>query len=176
MEIANSQEYYDKMLKDAIQKLNSLKSVCGGEGVAYFLDDNFVIKEFTNKKDMFTFNATFNAYVEDLKWAREEGVNMPKIYSHLKLEDKTRKWPYRYFILEERFKYDNIFPNYITEFYGDCKDVCSASEFGEILHNPDQNKGIYREILNTVRNFLVGQWLGLCVFTAVSQIQSVARK
>ena len=47
MKVICSNNQYDSVLISLLTNLSSMRSKCGSEGVAYFVDDKFVIKEFS---------------------------------------------------------------------------------------------------------------------------------
>ena len=56
---------YDKMLLQLIPHLSKFKSHVGGEGAAYFIDENFVVKEYSKdfpSRDAEKFDLIFDSY------------------------------------------------------------------------------------------------------------------
>ena len=82
--IISSNAYYEKLLS-VIPDLRSYNSACGGEGVAYFLDDKFVVKEYAAADDWDMFDQVFDVYCEEMQRYAEMGYKVPKIYAWVKV-------------------------------------------------------------------------------------------
>lgn len=138
------------MMYDAITRLDSFPYASGGEGCAYFLDDNYVLKRYT-KKDDSDFDAKFDDYCKEMKKFHERGLNVPNIYAWTKIPNFNRRVKpenrYDYYILEERIKGRQLFYGYLEEVYDVCKKLCSKDEFLHVINSPDDDRLLFREIL-----------------------------
>lgn len=101
------QEEADELLQSVIPYLKNFSYLSGGEGVVYFIDDNFVVKKyfqkFTNSRYAQQCLINHCAEVNRLNF---QGYPLPKIYS-IALPDENNKSVY---ILEERAKGKSLFP------------------------------------------------------------------
>ena len=98
---------YNEMLLNAIPHLNSCHKINGGEGVAYFLDGDFVVKEYRDTDNWQMFDVVFSSYCEEMQRFAEQGYNVPKIYAWIKLPNlghypSGQPNKYKYYILEEK--------------------------------------------------------------------------
>lgn len=143
--------FYDYLL-NAIHRLGSTNKIAGGEGIAYFLDDDFVVKEYKESSDWGRFDAVFETYCKEMQNFAMQGYNVPKIYAWLKIPNfdyytKGAKNFYKYYILEERVKGRNLYYGFLEDFYPACKDMFSHEEFKYITSYPEENVSAYQEIV-----------------------------
>ena len=143
--------YYD-ILINAIPMLKSCPKYTGGEGSAYFLSDDLVIKEYTDSSDWEEFDKVFETYCKEMQKFGEQGYCVPKIYSWLKLPNMnyysgTQKNRNKYYILEERVKGRNLYYGYLEDFYPVCKTAFSKSEYMQILNDPGTNMVALEEVV-----------------------------
>ena len=73
-----SDNYHENLL-NAIPYLSNFSKVNGGEGVAYFLDENFVVKEYLDSDNWDMFDRVFESYCKEMQLYAEMGFNVPKI-------------------------------------------------------------------------------------------------
>ena len=145
---------YYEMLLNVIPYLGTLNRVCGGEGVAYFLDDNFVVKEYLDSDNWEMFDRVFESYCKEMKNYSELGFNVPKIYAWLKLPN-MKHYSHgaanknRYYILEERVKGRNLYYGFLEEFYPECLSKFDRNIFLDIVRNPNDYPYEYDEIIKT---------------------------
>lgn len=135
--------YYEHLL-NAIPRLNSYHKINGGEGVAYFLDDDFVVKEYLDTDNWKMFDIVFSNYCQEMQKFAEQGYNVPKIYAWLKMPNMkhyTDGQPNanRYYILEEKVKGRNLYYGFLEEFYPMCVEKFTKRQFLNIVHNPNEN-------------------------------------
>ncbi len=147
---------YDQLLLSYIEKINNneVDYNFGNEGFAYYVGNDFIVKEFRIKAGDFEehkFQEYFKFYYNEIKSLEGSGIDVPKIYAWLKLPTpykKTRSTlPYiSYYILEEQAKGRELyFPN-IEDFYGNYKNEMTFEEYQIKLKNPlkADNMEIYR--------------------------------
>lgn len=139
---------YDKILLNATQDLECLKRRAGGEGVAYFLGDEYVIKEFVNTGNAEMLSVAFDAYAMEMKKFKELGFNVPEIYSWVRLPgvDKRGKVMDRFFILEEKIPGRELYFGFIEDFFGMVEDWCSKKEFFNAVDYPNENMELFKKI------------------------------
>jgi len=142
--MAQKSQYYNRLL-DSINNLNQYYSLSGGEGVVYFLDDKFVVKEYKTIEKWDEFDKVFYDYCQQMQQFANSGYSIPKIYAWVKIPNmnyyiKNEKNKFRYFILEERVAGRELFFGFIEDAYDIVKDLCSNDEFKKVLlTNPDSN-------------------------------------
>lgn len=149
-------EDYGSMLLNLIPFLKSMPYKCGGEGVAYFYGDQFVIKEYCEAVDWESFDEVFDTYCSEIQEYSNMGFNVPKIYSWLKIPNfeyysAGKKNKYKYYILEEKVDGRNLYYGFLEEFYPICSKKFDKREFMRSIGCPDLNLPTYTEI---VREFL----------------------
>ncbi len=143
-------DYYG-MLLDLIPKRKQFKSYSGSEGVAYFISNKLILKEYTSVDDWEIFDKIFDAYCSEVQRFANNGVNIAKIYSWARIPNigrytKGDKNAHNYYILEERVPGRELYLGYLEDAYEMMRDLCSESEYNKtIAHAEDKN--LYREIL-----------------------------
>lgn len=135
---------YNDMLLNVIPHLNSYHKIHGGEGVAYFLDGDFVVKEYLDTDNWQMFDIVFSTYCEEMQKFANEGYNVPKIYAWLKIPNMghyTSGQPNKnkYYILEEKVKGRSLYYGFLEEFYPECVHKFTKRQFLNIVHNPNEN-------------------------------------
>lgn len=151
--IVSSNGYYQKLL-DVIPHLNEYRSSSGGEGVAYFLDDKFVVKEYVESDDWEMFDHVFELYCTEMQRFAEMGLNVPKIYAWIKIPNmnhytKGHKNKYRYYVLEEKAKGRNLYYGFLEEFYPECVTKFDYKIYLDIVRNPNYYPYEFDEIVKT---------------------------
>ena len=151
-----SKEHKDKFMENIISKLSKLKAIAGTEGIAYFVDDKYILKEYTqNAKNEAFLTLCFNEYCEEIFDFAKAGYSVPQIYDWLTVEPKKsifRTKPAKFYVLEEQVKGRNLFYSKLKKSYGLFQDLCSLSDFEKVIKNPEQNVGLYMEILRVYIN------------------------
>lgn len=149
---------YEEMLLKFIPTLDYFPHKSGGEGVVYFLDDNFVVKEYvginltTDASYRQFFYEIFDLYCKEIKKYAETGFSVPKIYSWFKLpnfdnSNYENDYDYRYFILEERVKGRPLYYGLLDDIYPLCKSFCSKKEFYNAVEEPNANLALAHDIV-----------------------------
>lgn len=137
-------------LYDCISHLNEYSCNVGGEGKAYFVNDDYVVKKYTHKNDE-QFHHIFSDYCREMKSFAEKGFNVPKIYAWDFMPNVDRKarpeCRFDYYILEERIKGRQIFQGNIETIYSICKDLCDRAEFKQTVQIPELNRSLFKKIL-----------------------------
>lgn len=137
-------------LYDAISKMDTFPYASGGEGNAYFVNDEYVLKRYTKKEDPM-FDAKFEDYCREMQKFSERGLNVPKIYAWTRMPNFNRRVPpqyrYDYYILEERIKGRQLFYGYLEDVYKACEDLCSKDEFLSVIKHPDDDRLLFMEVL-----------------------------
>lgn len=133
-----NQSDYNVMLLNAISVLKNVPSCSGSEGRAYFLNDDFVVKEYLSSDDWDYFDSIFSSYCRELKTFSDMGLSVPKIYAWIKMPNiehytKGQKNKNKYYILEERVKGREVYLGYIEDAYMVVKDVCSRDDFKKVV-------------------------------------------
>ena len=139
---------YDKILADAIPALSTFDKLAGGEGVAYFLNDKFVVKEFLNLENSNVLNIAFDAYSKEMKNFKKMGYSVPEIYSWVRVpvKSKNRREMDKFFILEERVVGRELYFGFIEDVYSLVKNLCSKKEFYSAVDRPDENIELFSMI------------------------------
>jgi len=151
---------YNEILLNAIPMLSTFPSYTGGEGTAYFLNDQFVVKQFKTNQNWEYFDDIFELYCAEQRRFNQMGYSVPKIYSYLKLPNfkyYSGECPNKnnYYILEERMKGRHLYFGEIDKIYGLVADVFSRQEFKEIVTNPDDNLAEFKEIVKIfIRDYI----------------------
>ena len=73
-----SSAYYSKLI-NLIPSRKQFKSYAGSEGVAYFVSDKYVLKEYTKVEDWETFDRFFDLYCSEVQKFANSGMNIAKI-------------------------------------------------------------------------------------------------
>ena len=143
------QDIYDNILLSAVFELDKFPKKSGQEGTAYFVGDDFVIKEILGDQESFYNYQNFEKYCKELADYHEQGFDVPAIYSWTMLPktmfEKTRFD--RYYILQERVKGRDMFAHGISYTYDDCKDFCDKNEFNAAMLS--QKGELYKKIVLT---------------------------
>ena len=150
---------YDELLFNLISHLGDYKSYKGGEGSAYFIDNNFVVKEYTTdfpSRDAEMFDSVFDMYCREMQEFSEQGFSVPKIYAWLKVPNLRKdkgytgeEMPYKYYILEENMPGRWIYYFYedLDEMYNTCKRLCSRDDFSTAIGAMVGKRKLKKEIL-----------------------------
>ena len=131
MEIIKENIGYHEILFKAIENMCNYHTVRGGEGTVYFVDENFILKEYTAIANELIFDGVFDNYCKECQEFAEKGYNVPKIYAWAKIPNEMYSMfepEYRYFVLEERVKGKELYPGSSSK-YELYEDVCSYSDF-----------------------------------------------
>lgn len=161
----NDFNYYDFLI-DCIKYLDQFPHASGGEGKAYYVGDDFVVKKYIKKNDA-EFGEIFNDYCLEMQKFAENGLHVPKIYAWTRIPNIDRmarpECRYDYFILEERMKGRQLYCGCLDGAYSLCKDLCDKDEFREVVRIPNFNRVLFKEILTrfiqdyqNVNEFLCG--------------------
>lgn len=139
---------YDKILADAIPVLSQFDKLAGGEGVAYFLNDKFVVKEFLNLENSSVLNVAFDAYSKEMQNFKKMGYSVPEIYSWVRVpvKSKNKREMDKFFILEERVAGRELYFGFLEDVYSLAKDFCSKKEFYCAVDRPDENLKLFSQI------------------------------
>lgn len=129
---------YDKILIDSLSSLRFVPSLSGGEGRAYFIDDNFIIKQYLKSDNWKEFDRIFSKYCKEMQTYAKQGYKVPMIYAwtkvpNIKYYTKESLRPYDYYILEERVKGRELYFGEIHDAYSLMQDICSRDEFKKAL-------------------------------------------
>lgn len=150
---------YDQYLLKYIPHLKNYKSYSGGEGSAYFINDKFVIKEYSKNfpsRDCEMFGLVFDEYCKEIQQFANEGYSVPKVYSWCKIQNPDiskvyleDEMPYKYYVLEENIpgRWIYYFFEDPEEMYQTCKEVCSKDEFNNAIGKLFGKKKLKKEIL-----------------------------
>lgn len=153
--------YYNLLLESIIKDLDKFPYKKGGEGTAYFVSRDFVVKKYDIDVDRYV-NGLFDGYCREMQRFNENGIRVPKIYSWLKVprEDKTQSgiiYPnkagidysqkFDYYILEEFISDRQLFYNSLGSCYNLFKNICPKDEFNYALKAPESNLELYHEIV-----------------------------
>jgi len=144
---------YDKLLISLIPNLHQYHYSAGGEGVAYFIDDNFVIKEYSNVCNEQVFEQIFDRYCEECQMFVEKGYNVPKIYSWIKIPNEPNPYEQknRYFILEQRARGRELYlSNFSSNYELLGAHICSRQEYEDAMlnrKNPNLRDRIIEEFI-----------------------------
>ncbi len=142
----------DLLLYEAISHIDDFPSKGGGEGKAYFVSKDLVVKRYFKKVDA-EFEAIFEDYCKEMQNFAERGMNVPKIYSWAKIPNYNRRvnpeHRYDYYILQDRVKGRELFYGYLEDIYPVCKTLCSRDEFFDTIKNPDSHRVLFNEILKS---------------------------
>lgn len=143
------QEIYDNLLLSAVFDLGTFPKKSGQEGTAYFVGDDFVIKEIMGDQESFYNYQNFEKYCKELCDYHAQGLDVPAIYSWTMLPktmfEKSRFD--RYYILQERIKGRDMFAHGIGYSFDDCKGFCSKKEFDAAMLSREGE--LYKKIVLT---------------------------
>lgn len=150
---------YDNILLKLIQNLQNFEFIEGGEGFAYIINEQFIVKEYSKKvagRNPILFDECFDKYCREMQQFADEGLSAPKVYSWLKVPNKDvsevyvgNSMPYKYYILEENVpgRWIYYFYENFNEMYQTCKYLCSKQEFTDALTRPIGRMKLRKEIL-----------------------------
>ena len=143
------QEIYDNLLLSAVFDLGTFPKKSGQEGTAYFVGDDFVIKEILGDQESFYNYQNFEKYCKELADYHDQGLDVPAIYSWTMLPksmfEKSRFD--RYYILQERIKGRDMFAHGIGYSFDDCKSFCNKQEFDAAMLSREGE--LYKKIVLT---------------------------
>lgn len=121
-----SQSDYQQTLLSLIPNLGRFEKKEGGEGIVFFVDENFIVKQFTLNISGFD---AFDKYCKEVNQFANRGYCLPKIYAWAPFESR-QTGDIDYFILEEKVKGKELYSDCIIfQAYNLCKDFCSRDEF-----------------------------------------------
>ncbi len=142
-----SQAEYQQALLSLIPVLNRFGSKKGGEGIVYFVDDNFVVKRYTI--DISSFDA-FDKYCKEVSKFASRGYSLPKIYAWTSYIDKNTG-DENFYLLEEKINGKELYHDSILfKTYRLCKDFCSIDEFNRAINL--KSGPLFEKILITYMN------------------------
>jgi hypothetical protein len=161
---SSSQQKYSDLLQALIPRLNSFPFAEGGEGRAYFIGDNFVIKQFIrNQTD--DIRHFFEKYASEMQHFAKLGYNIPQIYAYKRvtnevdqimdmLYDTRNPSPsFTFYILEQRINAPtSLYCGDVALSGGVAKSFCSQAEFNSAIKNPSRNSKLFREIYRAYCN------------------------
>lgn len=136
-------EKYQIVLKDFLQNLEKYSYLSGTEGKAYFVSDEFVVKEYSSYNYRMN-EKNFDLYCSEIQNFAELGFNVPKIYAWTKFTNAFHQE--RFYILEERAKGKHLF-NEIFDMYPKVKNKMSITDFDNAMTNHQKNPENYTKIL-----------------------------
>ncbi len=142
---------YDFLLLDLIPYLKYFQYVEGGEGKAYFIGKDYVVKEYSKVVENDLFDKYFESYCREICDFSKQSLTVPQIYGWHKIpkviiKRNLPKIQYNYFILEERIKGRPIFSGPIEDIFHLCTDLCDEKQFNKVTANPYLNGNLYNEI------------------------------
>lgn len=142
-----TQEDYQRLLSFFVKRINDNKYEYkqGGEGFAYIVDDEFVVKEYqivSGSCPEYLYETYFEKYCEEMKAFAESGLPVPKFYAWCKqpLTGKrlTSSYPVTsYYILEERAKGRELYYFSLEEFYAEFVEDMKFDEYQCLLRHYD---------------------------------------
>ena len=143
---------YDEMLLDLIPYLKYFQYVQGGEGKAYFIGKDYVVKEYSKSFDMDLFDKYFETYCREIQGFSKKELVVPKIYSwnsipQVVVKRSTPRIQYNYYIMEERIKGRPIFSGLMEDVFHLCADICQEKQFNNVVFNPYMDGKLYNEIV-----------------------------
>lgn len=147
---------YKKLLSNLVLDIenNNYSYLYGTEGRVYFVDDNFIVKEFNNNISQ----TIFNEYCREISWFSSKGLAVPKIYAWMRKKvNYDGAFDHKYYILEERVKGNCLFWD-LEDTYKLSSDLCDNVEFCEIINNPSKNLEVYSQILLNYFEYLKEQF------------------
>ncbi len=146
------QEIYDNLLLSIMFELDKFPKKSGQEGTAYFIDENFVVKEMLGEDSgVFGYDG-FEVYCKELVYFHKKGYAVPEIYSWAMLPKRffEKSKFNRFYILEERIAGRSLFFNKISDAYQLCEDICSKEEYEDSLLSKEGN--LYKEMVQRYLN------------------------
>lgn len=146
------QEIYDNLLLSVLFELDKYPKKSGQEGTAYFIDDNFVVKEILGEDSGALGYDGFEVYCQELAHFHKKGYAVPEIYSWAMLPksffEKSRF--NRFYVLEERIPGRRLFLETISHSYELCEDICSKEEYEAAILSKEGN--LYKEMVQRYLN------------------------
>lgn len=146
------QNVYDNLLLSTVFELDKFPQKSGQEGTAYFIGDNFVIKEIRGMQDSMFSYENFEKYCKELQECHKQGLAVPEIYSWTMLPSNMFKNATldRYYVLQERIKGTDVFAHGISSSYDLHQDYCSRKEFNDAVLTKRGN--LFKKIVYTYLN------------------------
>lgn len=139
----------DILLLTIVSNLKNYPYYSGGEGNAYFVGEDYVLKRYINKTEK-DFDGIFENYCVEMQNFANNGLSVPKIYAWTKLPSVKRNVhgkSYDYYILQERMKGRTLFHGFIEDIYPLCKKLCSKEQFNQAVKYQEKNVALFKEIL-----------------------------
>lgn len=137
---------YKKVLSDLMPSLKTYPYKRGSEGMAYFIDNDFVIKYFEMVDLPYR---AFDNYCNEIQRFGDAGLACPKVYSWARVpifEDDGKA--HRYYILEEQVQGEGLYPYDIEDLYPKMNLSMSKGEFLGKIKKIKDNQELYIELLN----------------------------
>ena len=140
---SNTQDF-QMMLFNLLPHLENYTQKSGGEGTAYFVGDEFVVKKFESTKNNFVSQTAFSAYAEEMQKFAHQGYHVPQIYAWLSIPKGFDTFDF--YILEEQVKGRQVYTGFLSESCHLFEDFCSKLQFQKLLLMPEIDMPMFEEI------------------------------
>lgn len=125
------QDVYDNVLLSVVFHLDKYPKKSGQEGTAYFIGEDFVVKEMLGTQDSLFKYENFETYCRELQDFHKKGYAVPEVYSWTMLPNNLFKDSMfdRYYVLQERIKGPDMFAKGLSGSFDNCSSFCTMQEF-----------------------------------------------
>lgn len=143
---------YNFLLLDYLSKLSSYDRASGGEGIVYFVNDEFIIKKYSAVSYWKKFDEVFDEFCKEMQ-SLSEVTNYPKIYAwqcipnvkyYLGKEENKND----YYILEERVRGRDLYKGFLQDCYDIANIDCSKKQFYDIVDFPEDYYSLFCRVVN----------------------------
>lgn len=134
--------YYESMLQELIPNLDKFSFLRGAEGKAYFIDDNFVVKQLYSDEPV----EHFQKFFDEMNDFAEKGLSVPKLYAWKQEKNDPTLIGNLYYILEERAKGKQLF-NEHRKIYSRVSNKFEYKQYRHAITYPDKYPEVYTEIM-----------------------------
>lgn len=157
---------YQQILIEQIPYLKTKNHLCGGEGIAYFVDENFVIKKYIDDIEKHEFENQFELFCKEWQKYANLGFSIPKLYAWAKVLNYNyysgkEKNKYNYYVLQERVKGRELFYGDLIDIYSTLKIDLPFDKYKQLINTPNINVDLFEHIVKTYLNYIIENNLSL---------------
>ncbi len=133
----------DKILASFVPNLGKFSWLSGTEGRVYFVDDDYVVKQyFARDEDA----EMFFRFCEEIKNFGDMGYAVPKVYSWTAIPSRNKKL-FNFYVLQERIKGSMLFESDLSKIYSRCQSFCDKADFSKAIKYKAKNADLFGMIV-----------------------------
>ncbi len=138
-----SQSVSNEILASAIPLLDNFSYLAGTEGRVYFIDDNLVVKHYTDRYDA----SCFDAFCREVRGFADKGYSVPYLYAWKHFPKANSGTDSEMYLLEERVKGSVLFQNDMSRIYDRCTSILDERAFYEVVRHSKEYPELFSAIV-----------------------------